>query len=753
MKKNMFAKHVVDGLGQSFLIFSGIVIVAIGCAQTKGYDATPERLTSSGLATAGIFYSVAIEDLDGDGHLDVVGGATNPGGEASNLGMITINYGDGKGGVSDPLILPVKAEVHAVAVADFNEDGLNDIVFAVQKASAGLRIWMNKAGHQWEDSKGPTDINKYQSLKTADVNADGHMDIIGANITSRRQGGIQVWLGDGDGGWFNESGPTINGQYMDVAVADFNRDGTMDLVGAGWGTHGALTVWLGDGAGHWSSGYRIRDGNFYGISVADLNGDGNLDVLTGSLKSGPQVFLGDGRGSFVRTRSPADYVKRRAQANPDQYKDTMKIIEQLVEESFWTVLPFDFNADGKLDILAASLNRKGIVGWENRGENRWALVSDQFPTSGTFYQMTTADVNADGYPDICAASSGEGIKIWPGKPGASFNTRHLVVDQRVNKDSLSTLRAPLENSVYATIEGVAEYKIGPGDVLEITLWNGNTPKKEEIVVRPDGEISFGFVEDLKVAGLAVSQLDEQLTKHFKEYVKKPRIDIIVAEYNSKTVTLLGAIHDKGYKGSGPGKYRLTGKTTLLEVITRAGGPAQNADLNNIIVRRQDGSALSLDLFKAIQQGNPEQDFTLDDGDVVFVSTINRSSNRIYVFGEVEKPGAYNYTGEGMRLFDAVSEAGGATVFAARNNTKVVRGDPTRPEIISANLKSLVEQGDQSQNVMLASGDLVYVPRNGWGEINLFNKRIRPLFELVLWPARTVIDWYNAVDIISSGGVR
>ena len=105
----------------------------------------------------------------------------------------------------------------------------------------------------------------------------------------------------------------------------------------------------------------------------------------------------------------------------------------------------------------------------------------------------------------------------------------------------------------------------------------------------------------------------------------------------------------------------------------------------------------------------------------------------------------------MRLFDAISDAGGTTIFASERNTKVVRGDPTRPEVVSADLKSLVEQGDQSQNVLLASGDLVYVPRSGFGEINLFNKRIRPLMEMILWPARTVIDWYNATDILKSGG--
>ena len=61
------------------------------------------------------------------------------------------------------------------------------------------------------------------------------------------------------------------------------------------------------------------------------------------------------------------------------------------------------------------------------------------------------------------------------------------------------------------------------------------------------------------------------------------------------------------------------------------------------------------------------------------------------------------------------------------------------------LKRLVEQGDQTQNVILASGDLVYVPRRFWGDVNIFWKRIKPLFELVIAPARIVNEYDEAID--------
>jgi protein involved in polysaccharide export with SLBB domain len=214
---------------------------------------------------------------------------------------------------------------------------------------------------------------------------------------------------------------------------------------------------------------------------------------------------------------------------------------------------------------------------------------------------------------------------------------------------------------------------------------------------------------------------------------------------------MGAIQSNRL-GTGPGKYRLKGKTTVLEMISQAGGPTKDANLNDVRVRRTNGQMITLNIFKTINQGDLSQDMVLNDGDVLFVPTLAAEGNRVYVFGEVEKPGAYTFSGTNFRLFDAISEAGGATVFASTEETRVVRGDPTRPEFLNANLKSLIEEGDQTQNMVLASGDLVYVPRSGWGDVNLLNKRIRPLFELIWWPARAIIDWYHAGDIINTGSM-
>ena len=130
------------------------------------------------------------------------------------------------------------------------------------------------------------------------MNADGHMDIIAANSTEDHKAGIQVWLGNGKGGWIVESGPTTLGRYMDVAVADLNKDGFPDLIGAGWGLRGSVRVWLGNGTGKWSATSPLIKGNYYGVSTGDLNGDGKLDILAAGFPIRNTQLPGRWAGQF-----------------------------------------------------------------------------------------------------------------------------------------------------------------------------------------------------------------------------------------------------------------------------------------------------------------------------------------------------------------------------------------------------------------------------------------------------------------------
>ena len=130
------AQKMIGDIRFGLLVMACMALIALGCAKNNSRqnpDGASNVYKSDSAAVAGNFQAVVVQDMDNDGHLDIVGGASNP-------GMITINYGDGQGGISETQLLPVKGDVSSVAVADFNEDGLNDIVFPVQKSSFGIRI-------------------------------------------------------------------------------------------------------------------------------------------------------------------------------------------------------------------------------------------------------------------------------------------------------------------------------------------------------------------------------------------------------------------------------------------------------------------------------------------------------------------------------------------------------------------------------------------------------------------------------------
>ena len=109
----------LDKFSQILLLLAAwITVIGITGCTRRNESYTPPAVIpkADGMASAGEFRAVVIDDMDNDGKLDVVGGAASP-------GMVTINYGGGLGVMSEPQYLPVKGEVRSVAVADVNEDG------------------------------------------------------------------------------------------------------------------------------------------------------------------------------------------------------------------------------------------------------------------------------------------------------------------------------------------------------------------------------------------------------------------------------------------------------------------------------------------------------------------------------------------------------------------------------------------------------------------------------------------------------
>lgn len=327
-----------------------------------------------------------------------------------------------------------------------------------------------------------------------------------------------------------------------------------------------------------------------------------------------------------------------------------------------------------------------------------------------------------------------------------------------------------ENSVFTERRGVPEYVVGPGDVLMLNYWmpyssysaapqgqgtvEGFMLNTFNVVVRPDGKITYSFGDDIPVAGHTASEIREILLNSIRHYIRNPRLEVLVKEHKSKSVLLFGQINNLQTGVSGPGKYPLTGKTTALDLIISAGGPitgrsggggggvtgafarsdfwgAANGDMRNVELVRN-GKKYTLNLYTAMFRGDMSQNVLLEAGDVITVPEEPTFAQRVYVFGQVLSPGVFRLR-DANDILTAIAQTGGTTPVAVSTDIKIVRGyveGQRRPLVLSVNLEEILKRGDLSQNVSLQDGDLVYIPRMVIGDINEFINNINPLLTFV-----------------------
>ena len=250
-----------------------------------------------------------------------------------------------------------------------------------------------------------------------------------------------------------------------------------------------------------------------------------------------------------------------------------------------------------------------------------------------------------------------------------------------------------------------EYRIGTEDVLQIIVWD-NKDLEQTVTVRPDGKISFPLAGEIQAEGLTVPQLTEVLTQRLSTAVKNPNVSVMVKEVRSFRVHFVGRIVK-------PGVYPIKGGTPLLQALTLAGGPSENADLAAAYIIRGD-KTLHIDLRKLIQEADLSKNIRLEREDTIVVPEIALGSNlqemqdrRIYVLGKVAKPGVYTLK-QDVPILHALFLAGGVAEGGDLAAAFVIRGK----EKIPVDLWKLIQKGDVSQNVLIKHEDTVVIPSGG-----------------------------------------
>jgi polysaccharide export outer membrane protein len=251
-----------------------------------------------------------------------------------------------------------------------------------------------------------------------------------------------------------------------------------------------------------------------------------------------------------------------------------------------------------------------------------------------------------------------------------------------------------------------EYTIGPGDILRITVW-GHDDLTKDYPVTLDGRVPFPLIGAVPAAGLTTSEFAKRVRDLLeKDYLVNPQVIVAVKEYLSSKVHVMG-------EAEKPGLFYLTGPTTLLELLSKAGGLSKTAGKDLVLVRTESGKTpgapgvtstvlLRLDV-RRIQAGDVKENILLQNGDVMFVP----KASAFFVLGEVNKAGTFPLDKE-TSVLEAITLAGGFNGTAAPSGVKILRRTAEgKQDTISLDLSGGIPR-DKSFRV--EDGDTVMVPK-------------------------------------------
>ncbi|QJB55327.1 polysaccharide biosynthesis/export family protein [Pseudodesulfovibrio sp. zrk46] len=168
----------------------------------------------------------------------------------------------------------------------------------------------------------------------------------------------------------------------------------------------------------------------------------------------------------------------------------------------------------------------------------------------------------------------------------------------------------------AAMAGAMEgFKLGAGDVLEVSVWGDEALTRPNVIIRPDGKVSFPLVGDMVAAGKTVEQLRKEFEKRIQEYVSDAPVTIMLQQLGSPQVYIVGKVNR-------PGVYLMSGQITVLQALALAGGMTPYAESDEILVVRagKEGKQqyLPFDYVKAVAGDGLEQNINLQPGDTVLV---------------------------------------------------------------------------------------------------------------------------------------
>lgn len=248
---------------------------------------------------------------------------------------------------------------------------------------------------------------------------------------------------------------------------------------------------------------------------------------------------------------------------------------------------------------------------------------------------------------------------------------------------------------------LAGYRIGPKDLVEIKVFE--VPEMNlERRVSDEGAINLPLIGDVPVMGLTDGELADRLKALLESrYVQRASVSVFVKEFRSRPITVMGAVRN-------PGNLAFSGRWTLLEAISAAGGLSDNRGDMIYVLRRSDNGLsdqIAIRVDDLIVNADPDANIPIISNDIINIPA--RVEVTVFCLGQVRSPGAVSFQStQRITVLSAIARAGGLTDRASKKLTIKRRDRSGRDVELEADYRRIL--AGKEPDVELQAGDIIVV---------------------------------------------
>ncbi|SKA78992.1 polysaccharide biosynthesis/export family protein [Desulfobaculum bizertense] len=299
---------------------------------------------------------------------------------------------------------------------------------------------------------------------------------------------------------------------------------------------------------------------------------------------------------------------------------------------------------------------------------------------------------------------------------------HSVGEFKTDEGAIKS-RFATEEAIAAFSQEVPNtYLMGPGDSLELKVWQRPELSDRNIRVAPDGTISVMRIGMVQVKGRSIQDVTREISKRLSKFYERPEVRLSVSRYANNKAFVLGRV-------TNPGLITFEGEGTLLEALALCGGLPllrKEAFLSKCAIIRGRDRIVWVDLGDLLE-GNMALNAKIMNNDVIYIP---ESEDKVaYVMGYVRSPGAIRLKSR-ITVLDAIMHSGGPAQGADMSRCYLVRNKGGKPLIRRISLRDVVEKGDFSRNYIVEDNDVIYIGSSAMTDFNYVMRSIIPMMDVL-----------------------